>query len=122
LTCSASRSTVFDGPGVTAAADRAAAGSGDGPLAEPWRTYAAAVRDTPDQITDADVGWASRSASSCARDSCEPTRPREIPHGDQLGPSRERLRAHHSEDAIFEITTAAAVGAALRSLEAGLRA
>jgi len=82
------RRAVFDGPGVTAAADRAAAGLG-GPLAEPWDTYAAAVRDTPDRITDADV---------------------------------ERLRAGHSEDAIFEITTAAAVGAALRSLEAGLRA
>ncbi|MGH3878722.1 MAG: hypothetical protein ACRDSK_16945 [Actinophytocola sp.] len=82
------RHAVFDGPGVTSAADRAAAGTG-GPLAEPWRTYAAAVRDSPDRITDADV---------------------------------ERLRAGHGEDAIFEITTAAAVGAALRSLEAGLRA
>jgi alkylhydroperoxidase family enzyme len=35
----------------------------------------------------------------------------------------ERLRAAgHSEDEIFEITVSAAVGAALRSLDAGLRA
>jgi alkylhydroperoxidase family enzyme len=35
----------------------------------------------------------------------------------------ERLKAAgHSEDEIFEVTVAAAVGAALRSLDAGLRA
>jgi hypothetical protein len=82
------RHAVFDSPGVTSTADRAAAGSGGG-LPEPWRTYAAAVRDAPESITDADVA---------------------------------ALRAAHGEDEIFEITVAAAVGAALHSLEAGLRA
>jgi hypothetical protein len=32
------------------------------------------------------------------------------------------LAAGHSEDAVFELTVAAAIGAAARSLEAGLRA
>jgi hypothetical protein len=82
------RHAVFDSPGVTSTKNRAAAGSGGRP-AEPWPAYAAAVRDTPESITDADVA---------------------------------ALRAEHSEDEIYEITVAAAVGAALESLEAGRRA
>ncbi|MGH3761741.1 hypothetical protein [Actinophytocola sp.] len=83
------RYAVFDSPGTTPTALRAAAGAG-GPLAEPWRTYAATVRDTPDRLADADL---------------------------------ERLTAAgHTEDEVFEITVAAAVGASLRGLSAGLSA
>lgn len=79
------RHAVFDSPGATPAALRAAAGSG-GLLAEPWQAYAALVRDTPDRITDADLAGLGRP-----------------------------------DDEVFEVTVAAAVGAALRGLEAGLR-
>jgi len=82
------RRAVLDAPAATEPALRAAAAIG-GSLPEPWKSYAATVRDTSYRVTDADI---------------------------------DRLAAEHSEDEIFEITVAAAVGAALRSHDAGLRA
>jgi AhpD family alkylhydroperoxidase len=82
------RHAVLDG-GVADRALRAAAANGD-PLAEPWRSYAATVRDASYQLADADL--------------------------DRL------IAAGAGEDEIFEITVAAAVGAALRSFDAGRRA
>lgn len=83
------RHSVLAAPAVTAPALRAAAASGDA-LSEPWRSYAATVRDASYRITDADI---------------------------------TRLRtAGHTEDEIFEITVAAAVGAALRGFDAGRHA
>jgi uncharacterized peroxidase-related enzyme len=83
------RQSVLDSPAKADPATRKAATSGD-LLPEPWKSYAATVREASYQVTDADV---------------------------------DRLEAAgHSEDEIFEITVAAAVGAALRSLDAGMRA
>jgi hypothetical protein len=83
------RRAVFESPGSTEPAVRAAAGSG-GELPEPLGSYAAKVRDQSYRITDKD------SAALTA--------------------------AGLSDDAIFEITIAAAVGTALRRLDAGMRA
>lgn len=80
------RHAVFEAPAVTPPGTRLAAGT-DGPLAEPWRAYAALVRDASYRITDADL-----------------------------------TALPGSEDEIFELTAAAAVGAALTSYETGLRA
>jgi alkylhydroperoxidase family enzyme len=83
------RRAVFESPGSTEPASRAAAGSA-GELPEPLGSYAAKVRDQSYRITDSD--FAALTAAGL------------------------------SDDAIFEITIAAAVGAALRRLEAGMRA
>jgi hypothetical protein len=80
---------VFQSPGSTELAVRAAAGSG-GELPEPVGSYAAKVRDQSYRINDAD--FAGLTAAGL------------------------------SDDAIFEITIAAAVGAALQRLDAGMRA
>ena len=83
------RRAVFDSPGVSGLAERAAAASADGvPL--PLDAYVAKVDGAAYRITDADV--AALQAAGC------------------------------SEEEIFEVTVAAAVGAALRGLEAGMRA
>ncbi|MEU0797215.1 hypothetical protein ABZ342_44740 [Amycolatopsis sp. NPDC005961] len=79
------RESVFEQPARTSPELRRAAGTGDG-LAEPWRDYAALVRDASHRITDDDV--------------------------------RRLLAAGHSEDEVFEVTVAAAVGAALHSFDA----
>ena len=83
------RHAVFESPGSTDPAVRAAAGSG-GDLPEPLSSYAAKVRDQSYRITDTD--FARLAAAG-------------------LG-----------DDAIVEITIAAAVGAALQRLDAGMRA
>jgi AhpD family alkylhydroperoxidase len=80
------RASVFDRPAHTSPELRRAAAAGDG-LEEPWRDYAALVRDASHQITDGDV--------------------------------RRLIAAGRTEDEIFEVTVAAAVGAALRSFDAG---
>jgi AhpD family alkylhydroperoxidase len=80
------RHAVLHAPATTDPALRAAAAAG-GPLPEPWRSYAATVRDASHRVTDTDV--------------------------DRL------TAAGYSEDQIFEVTVAAAVGAALRSFDAG---
>jgi alkylhydroperoxidase family enzyme len=83
------RQAVFGAPAATGPATRSAAGT-NGPLPEPWASYAASVRDHSYRVTGTDI---------------------------------ERLTAAgHSEDEIFEITVSAAVGAALLSLDAGMRA
>jgi hypothetical protein len=81
------RRAVFESPGTTTVAERAAAGE-DGAVAEPWTGYVAKVRDTPERITDEDVA---------------------------------AVVAARGEDAVFELTVAAAVGVSLHSLESGLR-
>lgn len=48
------RRAVFESPGTTTTAERAAAGDG-GAVAQPWTAYVAKVRDTPERITDEDV-------------------------------------------------------------------
>ncbi|GAB3165835.1 hypothetical protein GCM10027258_89170 [Amycolatopsis stemonae] len=79
------RKSVFEQPASTPPELRRAAATGEG-LEEPWRTYAALVRDASHRVTDDDV---------------------------------QRLTgAGRSEDEIFEVTVAA-VGAALRSFDAG---
>ena len=83
------RHAVFELPGSTEPAVRAAAGSG-GELAEPLGSYAATVRDRSYRITDTDLAGLTAAGLS--------------------------------DDAIFEITIAAAVGAALQRLDAGMRA
>ena len=83
------RRAVFDSPGATTAAVRAAAASGQG-LPPPLAAYAAKVADAPYRIGDADL-------DALRADGC-------------------------GESEIFEITVAAALGAALRSLDAGMRA
>jgi alkylhydroperoxidase family enzyme len=83
------RRAVFESPGSTEPAVRAAAGSG-GELPEPLGSYAAKVRDQSYRITDSD--FAALTAAGL------------------------------SDDAIFEVTIAAAVGTALRRLDAGMRA
>jgi hypothetical protein len=83
------RRTVLDAPATTDAALRTAAAAGD-PLPEPWRSYAALVRDASYTITDSDIG--------------------------------RLTAAGHTEDQIFEVTGAAAVGAALRFFDTGRRA
>lgn len=80
------RESVFEQPARTSPELRRAAATGDGP-AEPWRDYAALVRDASHRITDDDV--------------------------------RALLAAGRTEDEVFEVTVAAAVGAALRSFDAG---
>jgi AhpD family alkylhydroperoxidase len=80
------RYAVFDAPAVTDPSLRQAAATVEG-LAEPWRSYAALVRDASYRVTDADIA--------------------------------QLTDAGHTEDEIFEITVAAATGAALRSFEAG---
>ncbi|MGA8118067.1 MAG: hypothetical protein WCA46_30915 [Actinocatenispora sp.] len=80
------RHAVLHAPATTEPALRAAALAGD-PLAEPWQSYAATVRDRSYRVTDADI--------------------------DRL------TAAGHTEDEIFEVTVAAALGAALRTFEAG---
>ena len=79
--------SVLNAPAATDPATRTAAATG-GPLAEPWASYAATVRDASYRVTDNDIDLLTA--------------------------------AGHREDEIFEITVAAAVGAALRSLDAGL--
>jgi AhpD family alkylhydroperoxidase len=83
------RHAVLDAPGVTDPALRTAVASG-GALTEPWRSYAAAVRDASHEVTDADIDRITAAGTS--------------------------------EDEIFEITVTAAVGAALRTFDAGRRA
>jgi hypothetical protein len=83
------RRAVFESPGSSEPAVRAAAGSG-GELPEPLGSYAAKVRDQSYRITDSD--FVALTAAGL------------------------------SDDAIFEITIAAAVGAALQRLDAGMRA
>ncbi|QWF76814.1 hypothetical protein [Amycolatopsis sp. CA-230715] len=83
------RHAVFDAPAHTDPALRRATADPD-TLDEPWRSYAALVRDASYRITDADI---------------------------------TRLTdAGHSQDAIFEITVAAAVGAALHAFDTGQHA
>jgi len=79
------RHAVLAAPAATPPELRAAAAAGDG-LDEPWRSYAARVRDASDTIGDDDVA---------------------------------RLAAAYGEDAVFEVTVAAAVGAALATYDAG---
>ena len=83
------RRAVFDSPGVSGMAERAAAASADG-VPPPLDAYVAKVDGAAYRITDADV--AALQAAGC------------------------------SEEEIFEVTVAAAVGAALRGLDAGMRA
>ena len=83
------RRAVFDSPGVSGLAERAAAASVDG-VPPPLDAYVAKVDGAAYRITDADV--AALKAAGC------------------------------SEEEIFEVTVAAAVGAALRGLDAGMRA
>ena len=83
------RRAVFDSPGASDLAERAAAASA-GAVPPPLDAYVAKVDGAAYRITDADV--AALKSAGC------------------------------SEDEIFEVTVAAAVGAALRGLEAGLRA
>jgi len=80
------RHAVFDAPAATSPELRSAAATGDS-LTEPWKSYAATVRDLSFRVTDADI---------------------------------ERLATEYSEAEIFEVTVAVAVGAALRSHDAGL--
>ena len=80
------RRAVLAAPATTDPALRTAAATG-GPLAEPWRSYAAAVRDDSHRITETGL--------------------------DRL------TAAGHTEDEIFEVSVAAAVGAALESFDAG---
>lgn len=80
------RRAVLAAPATTDPALRTAAATG-GPIAEPWRSYAAAVRDDSHRITETDL--------------------------DRL------TAAGHTEDEIFEVSVAAAVGAALESFDAG---
>jgi uncharacterized protein YciW len=83
------RRAVFESPGSTEPAVRAAAGTG-GELPDPVGSYATLVRDQSYRITDTELA--------------------------RLG------AAGLSDDDIFEVTVAAAVGAALRRLDAGMRA
>jgi alkylhydroperoxidase family enzyme len=83
------RQAVFNSPGASDPAERAAAASADA-VPPPLGAYVAKVDRAAYQITDADV--AALKAAGC------------------------------SEEKIFEVTVAAAVGAALRGLEAGMRA
>jgi len=83
------RRAVFEAPGSTEPAVRAAAGTG-GELPDPVGSYATLVRDQSYRITDTDLARLSAAGLS--------------------------------DDDIFEVTVAAAVGAALRRLDAGLRA
>jgi len=83
------RRAVFDSPGASSRAVRAAAASADG-LPPPLGAYIAKVSDAAYRITDTDV--AALTAAGC------------------------------TEEEIFEVTVAAAVGAALRRLDAGMRA
>jgi len=83
------RRAVFDSPGASDRAVRAAAASTDG-LAHPLGAYVTKVSDAAYRITDAD--FATLKAAGCG------------------------------EDEIFEVTVAAAVGAALRLLDVGMRA
>ncbi|MEQ0559721.1 hypothetical protein ABJI51_11605 [Amycolatopsis sp. NEAU-NG30] len=80
------RTSVFNQPAHTSPALRRSAATGEG-LAEPWREYAALVRDASQRITTDDV--------------------------------RRLTAAGCTEDEIFEITVAAAVGAALAAFDAG---
>jgi AhpD family alkylhydroperoxidase len=80
------RESVFGQPARTSPELRRAAGTGEG-VPEPWRDYAALVRDASHRVTDDDV--------------------------------RRLLAAGCTEDEVFEVTVAAAVGAALRSFDAG---
>ncbi|WP_410671526.1 hypothetical protein [Amycolatopsis sp. cmx-4-68] len=80
------RASVFDQPAHTSPELRRAAATGEG-LAEPWRDYAALVREASHRITEEDV--------------------------------RRLTAAGATEDEIFEMTVAAAVGAALRSFDTG---
>ncbi|MEV6638949.1 hypothetical protein [Amycolatopsis sp. NPDC051371] len=80
------RESVFEQPARTSPELRRAAATGDG-LEEPWRDYAALVRDASHRITDDDV--------------------------------RRLLAGGRTEEEVFEVTVAAAVGAALRSFDAG---
>jgi len=83
------RQAVLDAHAVTEPQLRAAAARGD-ELPDPWRGYAATVRETSYRITDADT---------------------------------ERLfAAGCTQDEIFEVTVAAAVGAAMDGFDAGRRA
>ena len=83
------RRAVFDSPGASDRAVRAAAASADG-LPPPLDAYVTRVCDESYRITDAD--FAALKAAGC------------------------------SDDEIFEVTVAAAVGASLRLLDAGMRA
>jgi hypothetical protein len=83
------RRAVFESPGSTEPAVRAAAGTGS-ELPDPVGSYASLVRDQ--SYTSLTPTW--------------------------LGSARPGL----SDDDMFEVTVAAAVGAALRRLDAGIRA
>jgi alkylhydroperoxidase family enzyme len=83
------RSAVFESPGRTDPATRAAAGRG-GQLPEPISSYVAKVRDESYRIADAD--FAGLTAAGL------------------------------TDDETFELTVAAAVGAALHRLDAAMRA
>ncbi|MEV0068552.1 MULTISPECIES: hypothetical protein [unclassified Amycolatopsis] len=83
------RHAVTEASGVTDRALRAALVAGD-PVAEPWQTYAGAVRTASYRVTDSDVA--------------------------------ALLAAGHTEDEVFEVTVAAAVGAALAAFDRGRKA
>jgi alkylhydroperoxidase family enzyme len=83
------RHTVLEAPATTDPGMRTAAATG-GALPEPWRSYAATVRDASYKITDTDI--------------------------DRL------TTAGHTEEEIFEITVAAAVGAAVHGFDGGRQA
>jgi AhpD family alkylhydroperoxidase len=83
------RRAVLAAPATTDPALRTAAATG-GRLPEPWRSYAATVRDASHRITGADI--------------------------DRL------IAAGHTEDEIFEVSVAAAVGAAAYGFDAGRHA
>jgi hypothetical protein len=83
------RRAVFESPGSSEPAVRAAAGTG-GELPDPVSSYATLVRDQSYRITDSDLARLSAAGLS--------------------------------DDDIFEVTVAAAVGAALQRLDAGMRA
>jgi alkylhydroperoxidase family enzyme len=80
---------VFDSPGASDRATRAAAAAAEG-LPPPLGAYVAKVSGAAYRIVDADIA-ALKTAG-------------------------------YGEEEIFEVTVAAAVGAALRSLDAGMRA
>ena len=61
------RASVFDQPARTSPELRRAAAAGDG-LEEPWRDYAALVRDASHRITDDDVRRLTRGGADRGRD------------------------------------------------------
>ena len=90
------RHAILDALGATDPALRAAVAACD-PLPEPWQSYAGTVRDASYRVTDADVERLTAAGHSA----------------DQV---------FEVADQVFEVTVAAAVGAALRSFDAGRNA